>query len=75
MMALLDISLDNSATRKDLATTLYDKLFFFMFPAHFDTKFLTPGGTVLKLRNFFYMHVDRKRLKMYKINANCFFFT
>ena len=31
-------------------------LFSFKFPAHFDTKFVTPRGTVLKLRNFLYMY-------------------
>ena len=35
-------------------------LFSFKFPAHSDTKFVTPGGTVLKLRNFLYMHVGPK---------------
>ena len=49
----LDISRDYSATRKALAVTLW--LFSFEFPAHFDTKFVMPGGTVLQLRNFLYM--------------------
>ena len=40
--------------------TLLSWLFSFKFPAHFDTKFVTPGGTVLKLRNFLYMHVGPK---------------
>ena len=38
-------------------------LFSFKFPAHFDTKFVTPGGTVLKLGNFLYMHVGAKWLQ------------
>ena len=33
------------------------------FPAHFDTKFVMPGGTVPKLRNFLYMHVGPKKVK------------
>ena len=52
-------------------------LFSFEFPAHFDTKFVTPRGTVLKLRNFLYMHVRPKMAPkcdfVYKINANWFF--
>ena len=52
-------------------------LFSFEFPAHFDTKFVTPGGTVLKLRNFLYMHVGPKMAPkcdfVYKINANLVF--
>ena len=32
----------------------------FEFPAHFDTKFVTPGGTVPKLHNFLDMHVGLK---------------
>ena len=52
-------------------------LFSFKFPAHFDTKFVMPGGTVLKLRNFLYMHVGPKMALIcdfvYKINANWFF--
>ena len=51
--------------------------FSFKFPTHFDTKFVTPGGTVLKLRNFLYMHVGPKMAPkcdfVYKINANWFF--
>ena len=74
--APLDISHDYSATRKALAATLYD-FFSFEFPAHFDTKFVTPGGTVLKLRNFLYMHVGPKMAPkcdfVYKINANWVF--
>ena len=54
--------------------TLLSGLFSFKFPAHFDTKFVTPGGTVLKLRNFLYMHVGPKMAPkcdfVYKINAN-----
>ena len=54
-------------------------LFSFEFPAHFDTKFLTLGGTVLKLRNFLYMHVGPKMAPkcdfVYKINANWVFFS
>ena len=73
LKAPLDISRDYSATRKALAATLHD-FFFFKFPAHFDTKFVTPGGTVLKLRNFLYMHVGPKMAPkcdfVYKINAN-----
>ena len=57
--------------------TLLSWLFSFKFPAHFDTKFVTPGGTVLKLRNFLYMHVGPKMAPkcdfVYKINANWFF--
>ena len=34
--------------------------FSFEFPAHFDTKFVTAGGTVPKLRNIVYMHVGPK---------------
>ena len=52
-------------------------LFSFKFPAHFDTKFVTPGGTVLKLRNFLYMHVGPKMAPkcdfLYKINGNWVF--
>ena len=52
-------------------------LFSFKFPAHFDTKFVMPGGTVLKLRNFLYMHVGPKMAPkcdfVYKINANWVF--
>ena len=52
-------------------------LFSLKFPAHFDTKFVTPGGTVLKLRNFLYMHVGPKMAPkcdfVYKINANWVF--
>ena len=52
-------------------------LFSFKFPAHFDTKFVTPGGTVLKLRNFLYMNVGPKMAPkcdfVYKINANWVF--
>ena len=52
-------------------------LFSFKFSAHFDTKFMTPGGTVLKLRNFLYMHVRPKMAPkcdfVYKINANWVF--
>ena len=52
-------------------------LFSFKFPAHFDTKFVTPKGTVRKLRNFLYMHVGPKMAPkcdfVYKINANLFF--
>ena len=48
--------------------------FSFKFPAHFDTIFVMPGGTVLKLRNFLYMHVGPKMAPkcdfVYKINAN-----
>ena len=72
----LDILRDYSATRKDLATTLYDN-FSFKFTAQFDTKFVMPGGTVPKLRNFLYMHVGPKKAQecdfVYKINANLFF--
>ena len=63
---------------KPLAATLYD-FFLSSFPAHFDTKFVTPGRTVLKLRNFLYMHVGPKMAPkcdfVYKINANWVFFT
>ena len=38
------------------------------YSAHFDTKFVTVGGTVPKLRNIVYMHVGP-----YKINANWVF--
>ena len=52
-------------------------LFSFKFPAHFDTEFVTPGDTVLKLRNFLYMHVGPKMAPkcdfVYKINANWVF--
>ena len=52
-------------------------LYSFKFPAHFDTKFVTPGGTVLKLRNFLYMHIGPKMAPkcdfVYKINANLVF--
>ena len=52
-------------------------LFSFKFPAHFDTKFVTPGGTVLNVRNFLYMHVGPKMARkcdfVYKINANWLF--
>ena len=34
--------------------------FSFEFPAHFDTKFVTVGGTVPKLRNIVYMHNKSK---------------
>ena len=53
--------------------------FSFEFPAHFDTKFVTAGDTVLKLRNIVYMHVGPKMAPkcdfVYKINANWLFFT
>ena len=35
--------------------------FFSEFPTHFDTKFVTLGGTVPKLGNFLYMHVGPKK--------------
>ena len=48
--------------------------FSFEFPAHFDTKFVTAGGTIPKLRNIVYMHVGLKMAPkcdfVYKINAN-----
>ena len=51
--------------------------FYFAFPAHFDTKFVTAGGTVPKLRNIVYMHVGPKMAPkcdfVYKINANWVF--
>ena len=51
--------------------------FSFEFPAHFDTKFVTAGGTVPKLRNIVYMHVEPKMAPkcdfVYKINANWVF--
>ena len=51
--------------------------FFFKFPAHFDTKFVTAGGTVPKLHNIVYMHVGPKMAPkcdfVYKINANWVF--
>ena len=54
--------------------------FSFEFPTHFDTKFVTPGGTVSKLRNCLYknyMHVGPKMAPkcdfVYKINANWVF--
>ena len=51
--------------------------FSFEFPAHFDTKFVTAGGTVPKLRNIVYMHVGPKMAPkcdfVYKINANWVF--
>ena len=51
----LDISRDNSATRKALATTLYDN-FLSSFP-----HILTPNlGYGSKLRNFLYMNVGPK---------------
>ena len=66
----LDISRDYSATREALATTPI------FFRAHFDTKFVTAGGTVPKLRNIVYMHVGPKMAPkcdfVYKINANWF---
>ena len=45
--------------REALAATLYDN-FLSNFPAHFDTKFVTAGGTVPKLRNIVYIHVGPK---------------
>ena len=51
--------------------------FSFEFPAHFDTKFVTAGGTVPQLRNIVYMHVGPKMAPkcdfVYKINANWVF--
>ena len=51
--------------------------FSFEFPTHFDTKFVTVGGTVPKLRNIVYMHVGPKMTPkcdfVYKINANWVF--
>ena len=51
--------------------------FSFAFPAHFDTKFVTAGGTIPKLRNIVYMHVGPKMAPkcdfVYKINANWVF--
>ena len=51
--------------------------FSFEFPAHFDTKFVTAGGTVPRLRNIVYMHVGPKMAPkcdfVYKINANWVF--
>ena len=59
MMAPLDISRDYSATREALAAiTLWQ--FSFEFPGNFDTKFVTAGCTVPKLRNIVYMHVGPK---------------
>ena len=60
MMAPLDVLHDYSATRKALTTTLSDN-----FLSHFDTKFVMPGGTVLKLRNFLYMHVQPEKPQKY----------
>ena len=54
----LDISRDYSATRKALAAITLYVLFSFEFPAQFDTKFVTPGGTILKLRRLF-VHARR----------------
>ena len=52
-------------------------LFSFKFPAHFDTKFVTPGRSVRMLRNFSYMHVGPKIGQkcdfVYKVNANWVF--
>ena len=72
----LDISRDYSATCKALAATLYD--FFLSSFLHILTpKFVTPGGTVLRLCNFLYMHVGPKMTPkcdfVYKINANWVF--
>ena len=51
--------------------------FSFEFPAHFDTKFVTPGGTVPKFRNFLWKHIGPKKALIfdfvYKINANWVF--
>ena len=74
--APLDISRDYSATRKALTATLYD-FFLSSFPHILTPKIVTPGGTVLKLRNFLYMHVGPKMAPkcdfVYQINANWFF--
>ena len=43
-----------------LATTLYNNVFL-SFPAHFDTKFVTSGVMVPKLRNFLYTHIGPKK--------------
>ena len=71
----LDISRDYSATRKALAATLYD-FFLSSFP-HILTPNLWRPGSVLKLRNFLYMHVGLKMAPkcdfVYKINANWVF--
>ena len=64
MMAPLDVLHDYSATCKALTTTLSDN-FLSSSPAHFDTKFLMPGGTVLKLCNFLYMHVQPEKAQKY----------
>ena len=73
--APLDISRDYSATRKALAATLYD-FFLSNFP-HILTPICDARGTVLKLRNFLYMHVGPKMAPkcdfVYKINANWVF--
>ena len=63
MMAppLLDISPDNAQSSHH--DTLWQ--FSFEFPAHLDTKFVTPGGTVPKFRNFLYMHVGPKKAQMW----------
>ena len=52
--------------------------FFFWVSRTFDTKFVMPGGTVLKLHNFLYMHVGPKMAPkcdfVYKINCKLSFF-
>ena len=71
----LDILRDYSATRKALAATLYD--FFLSSFRTFWHQIVTPGGTVLNLRNFLYMHVGTENGSkidfVYKINANWVF--
>ena len=62
IMAPLDISRDNSATRKALTTTLYDN-FLSSFPHILTPNLWCPGGTVPKLhvRNILYMHIGPKK--------------
>ena len=61
----LDISRDNSATRKALATTLYDN-FLSSFPHILTPTLWRPG---VRFRSYITfctcMHIDRKRLKMW----------
>ena len=48
-------SCDYSAMREALAATLSDNFLLSTYPARFDIKFMTAGGTVPKLRNIVYI--------------------
>ena len=77
IMAPLDILCDYSATRKALATTLYDN-FLLSFPHILTWNLRCPGVRFRSYVTFcIYMHVGLKKAQkcdfVYKINANWFF--